>query len=735
MSLLKAGLRTSLRWLLQKLFRLEVRGQWSFPGERHIIIANHESLLDGVLLATTMPRDAAFVVNSEIAANPLFKVILSLVDYVPIDPSRPLSMKRILTKVAEGRPVVIFPEGRITVTGSLMKIYDGAAMMALRSQAYLIPVRLDGPSETPFSYLKGLYPLRWFPKIRMSILEPRQMTMPDAPRAKERRRLAGLRMRQLMLDAAMRARPSQTLAQAFLTTMDRFGPKHELLEDIQLKPKNLGALLSSMLGLQLLLEPRTAPGEYVGVVLPNMVATVSVMLALSSRGRVVAMLNYTSGAEGLKAACKAANIRTIITSHAFLDKAKLHGTIEALTGIQLIYLEDLRGEITWQQKLEILKGRWEPERTLAYQDPYAPAVVLFTSGSEGAPKGVVHTHATLMANVAQIRAVADFHPRDKFMGALPLFHAFGLTASGIFPLVTGVPAFLYPNPLHYRVVPEMVYDRRCTVLFGTPTFLAGYARFAHSYDLATLRYVVSGAEKLSSAIRQTWLERFGIRIMEGYGVTECAPVVAVNTMMAYRAESVGQLMPHIETALEPVPGIEEPSTGVLHVKGPNVMAGYLKASNPGVLEPPHSEFAGAGWYNTGDVVHLDSEGFVFIRGRLKRFAKIAGEMVSLDIAERIARLISPQALHATLARLDEGRGEAIVLFTTDAKLTRAMLHQQAKQQGMHELAIPKDIRVLERLPLLGTGKINYVELKKLLEAEPTTMHDTLTTEEEVKVPA
>lgn len=714
MAWLRVALRETLRTLLKTFFRLEVHGKWEFPGDRHIIIANHQSFLDGVLLAAMMPKEAAFVVNSEIAANPLFKAVLSLVDYVPIDPTRPLSMKRILTKVSEGVPVVIFPEGRITVTGSLMKIYDGAAMMALRSRAYLIPVRLEGASETPLSRLKGLYPLHWFPKIVISVLSPRLVPLPDAPRAKERRRLAGVQLRSVMLDAAMVGRHQETLMQGFLRTFRRFGPDHELLEDIHFQPKTLKDILTMTLGLQRLLEPHLTQRETVGIMLPNMVSTVTTLLALSCRGRVAAMLNYTSGIEGLRSACKAANIHTIISSHAFLEKAKLHGTIEALEGIKVIYLESLKGQLTWQDKWELALTRRNPERIMVHQDVNEPAVVLFTSGSEGAPKGVVHTHNSLMANITQIATIADFTPRDKFMGALPLFHGFGLTMSGLFPLMSGVPAFLYPNPLHYRIVPEMVYDKLCTVLCATPTFLSGYARFAHPYDLARLRYVVSGAEKLSEAIRETWQTRYGIRIMEGYGVTECAPVVAVNTLMTYRQDSVGQLLPQMEAVLEPVLGVDEPNTGILHVRGPNVMRGYLRISQPGIIELTHSEYLGDGWYNTGDIVHIDPEGYIFIRGRLKRFAKIGGEMVSLDICERLAKKLSPQKQHASLARPDESKGEALVLFTTDAQLDRAKLLQQARLDGVSELAVPRDIRLLEALPILGTGKTNYQALKQLI---------------------
>jgi acyl-[acyl-carrier-protein]-phospholipid O-acyltransferase/long-chain-fatty-acid--[acyl-carrier-protein] ligase len=488
-----------------------------------------------------------------------------------------------------------------------------------------------------------------------------------------------------------------------------------VVEDLRQVEYSYRDLLKAALALGRLAGRLTRPGEKVGLLLPNLMPTLALFLGLTALKRVPAMLNYTAGVDGMQTACTAAEVRTLITSRAFVEQAKLADKLAALQGLErIVYLEDLRAQMTVLDKLWLLGwALWFPRQVEIAATPEDAAVVLFTSGSEGKPKGVVLSHRAILANIAQIRAIIDFTIDDRVLNVLPVFHSFGLTAGTLLPVLTGASLFLYPSPLHYRVIPELAYDRGCTVMFGTSTFLGNYARFAHPYDFYRLRYVVAGAEKLALPVRDQWFEKFGIRILEGYGATETAPVIAVNTPMAFRSGTVGQFLPGLEYRLQAVPGIER--GGALHVRGPNVMSGYLKADKPGVLQEPESDI-GAGWYETGDIVEVDDDGFVRIVGRIKRFAKVAGEMISLEAVEKLAFAASPAAQHAASSQPDAGKGEALVLFTTDADLARAALQSAAQQLGMPELAVPRKIVRIDVLPLLGTGKTDYVTLKRMAEA-------------------
>lgn len=708
-------LRPLLRGLARLLFRVDIRFRQSdFSHERLLIVANHESFLDGLLLGLFLPIDPVFVVHTSIANSFWFRILLSQVDYLAVDPTSPMAMKKVIRLIESGRPVVIFPEGRITLTGSLMKVYDGPAFVAAKTGATVIPVRLDGASRSYFSRLSGRHPKEIFPKIRLTVLPEAHFPMPEAATAKLRRRKAGEQMRRLMQEMIFASRPEQTIYTALCDAAEIFGRGRRPFEDVKQIEYSYTDLLKMALILARQVERMTKAGERVGLLLPNLVPTLGLIFGLSARRRVPAMLNYTAGVDAMQAACDGAEIRTIVTSRAFVEQGKLTDKLAGLKGVQVHCLEDIREQIGLGDKLWLMLYAIHFPRAFELKtSPEEAAVVLFTSGSEGKPKGVVLPHRAILANIAQIRAVIDFSVYDKVLNALPIFHSFGLTAGALLPVLNGASLFLYPSPLHYRVIPELAYDRGCTVLFGTSTFLANYAKFANPYDFYRLRYVVAGAEKLSEAVRSQWFEKFGLRIFEGYGATETAPVIAVNTPMAYKTGTVGNLLPGIEHRLLSVPGIEH--GGILHVRGPNVMSGYLKADQPGVLQPPFSEL-GDGWYETGDVVQIDDEGFVKIVGRVKRFAKIAGEMVSLEVAEKVATATSPDKAHAVSSQPDASKGEALVLFTTDGELTRELLAGKARELGVPELAVPRKIQRVEALPLLGTGKVDYVTLKRLAEA-------------------
>ncbi len=582
-----------------------------------------------------------------------------------------------------------------------MKVYDGTAMIADKADAVVVPVRIEGAQRSHLSYLKnGEIKRSWFPKVTISILPPVKLPVDQALKGKARRNAAGAALQDVMINAMVQnAMLDQTLFEGLGHAYRDRDTGKPIIEDA------LGTKLTYrklILGAQVLsrkLEQGTVVGENVGVLLPNSAGVAVVFMALQTIGRVPAMLNFSAGPVNVLAAMKAAQVKTVLTSQAFIEKGKLDKLIAAMAGqARVIYLEDVRAGISLTDKIAGFRAGIAPRVARHANDP---AVILFTSGSEGTPKGVVLSHRNILANAAQALARVDANANDKVFNVLPVFHSFGLTGGMMMPILGGIPIFMYPSPLHYRIVPELIYQTGATILFGTDTFLTGYARSAHAYDFRTLRLVIAGAEAVKERTRQVYMERYGIRILEGYGVTETAPVLAMNTPMANRQGTVGRISPLMEYRLDPVPGIEE--GGRLSVKGPNVMLGYLRAENPGVLEPLPE-----GWHDTGDIVTVDAQGFIAIKGRAKRFAKIAGEMVSLSAVETMASALWPQAMSVAVTLPDARKGERIVLLTTQKDADRAAMQRQAKSVGASELAVPADIRIVDKVPLLGTGKTDYV---------------------------
>ena len=702
-------LRDFLSVLLRVLYRLEVHGLENVAkaGPHPIIALNHVSFLDAAIALAVLEQEPIFAIDHGIAQRWWVKPFLRLTRAMPLDPTKPMATRTLINAVKGGETLIIFPEGRITVTGSLMKVYDGAGLIADKSDAMVVPVRLKGPEATPLSRLdRTQIRRRWFPKVTVTVCEPVKLTVDPDLKGKRRRIAAGAALYQIMSELVFRTTSTdRTVVQAVIAAANAYGRGRIAVEDPLAGALSYRKLLLGVAVLARKLAPRAGVGEAVGVMLPNANGAAVATLALMSAGRVPAMINFSAGIAGVRAACRAAKIAVIVTSRVFVDKARLEALVGGVSAdVRIIYLEDVRAQIGIIDKL---RGLLDAGRPLVARQPDDPAAILFTSGSEGTPKGVVLSHRNMLANAAQAEARIDFGRSDKVFNVLPLFHSFGLTVGLILPLVSGVRVYLYPSPLHYRIVPEMIYGVNATILFGTDTFLAGYARAAHPYDFRSLRYVLAGAEPVKEATRRTYMEKFGLRILEGYGVTETAPALALNTPMFNKFGTVGRILPGMEVRLEPVAGIE--AGGRLYVRGPNVMLGYLRAENPGVLERPPD-----GWHDTGDIVAIDADAFIAIKGRAKRFAKVGGEMISLAAIETLAADLWPDALSGCVTAPDARKGERIVLVTSQRDATRAAFASFAKAKGAHELMTPAEILVVEKLPLLGSGKIDTVALSQLV---------------------
>ncbi|MGX5801386.1 acyl-[ACP]--phospholipid O-acyltransferase [Bradyrhizobium sp. Arg314] len=695
--------------LFRAFLRLEVEGldNLKAAGKAPILALNHVSFLDGPLALTLTDEEPVFAIDYTIAQALWMKPFMKLARALPLNPAKPMSTRTLIKIVQGGDPLVIFPEGRITVTGGLMKVYDGAAMVADKTGSMVVPVRIEGLEKSYFSRLSSQHVRRrLFPKVKVTILEPVKLEVPQELKGRQRRAAAGSALYQVMSDLVFRTQDiNKTVLQKIIETANERGMKELAVQDPVTGTLSYGKLLTAAAVLGEKFEHLYAGQQTLGIMLPNANGSCATLLGVMSAGKVPAMINFTAGAANIVSACKAAEVRTVLTSRAFVEQAKLGPMVEEIgRSVDIVWLDDLRATIGLKDKLLGLLRRATPRVARKADDA---AAILFTSGSEGTPKGVVLTHRNILANAAQAASRIDFHSGDKVFNVLPIFHSFGMTAGTVLPLISGVPVYFYPSPLHYRIVPELIYASNATIIFGTDTFLAGYARSAHPYDFRSVRYCFAGAEPVKAATRTTYMEKFGLRILEGYGVTETAPVIAINTPMYNKSGSVGKIMPGMEYRLEPVPGVDE--GGRLYVRGPNVMAGYLRAENPGVIEP-----LADGWHDTGDVVTVDDAGFISIRGRAKRFAKIGGEMISLAAVEALAGELWRGSLSAVATLPDARKGEKLILITEASNATRAEFLAFAKANGAMDLMVPAEVRVVPKVPVLGSGKLDFAGVNRMV---------------------
>jgi acyl-[acyl-carrier-protein]-phospholipid O-acyltransferase/long-chain-fatty-acid--[acyl-carrier-protein] ligase len=712
-------LRRLCKLILDIFYRVDVHGIENLhkAGKRVVIVSNHISYLDAALLALYLPEQPIFAINIIVAKAWWIRPLLKIVKAHPIDTNNPMAIKNLIKELKNNKRIVIFPEGRISDNGKLMKMYAGPVMIADKGRAVILPVKIDGPEYTVFSERKDLPIKRLICKVKITILPCLNISeyLFDEDH-KVRLKKMSEKLYEIMSESAAKIRGNNhTIFSSVLEAAKVCGYNYPIMSDADNNVLTYRQIIakSFILGEQLLKKNKV--GSYVGLMMPNACATFVTFLAMQAKGMIPTMVNFTSGVGSIIAACHNVEVKIIYTSRKFVEKAALENLVEELSKeFEICFLEDVASQISLFAKIKGITSSFFP--SLIYNDVLNaimsdhPAVALFTSGTESAPKAVVLSHRNIASNASQVMSRLDFNFSDKMFNALPMFHCFGLGGS-IIAVTQGIKLFLYPSPLHYKIIPEVIYMNSPTIMFSTDTFLNGYAKFAHPYDFYSMRYIFSGAERLKSHTKELWQDKFGIRILEGYGATETSPVISVQTRLEYQNDTVGKILPGIEYKLIPVEGIEK--GGRLAVRGDNVMLGYIVKDSPGVIKKPFVEGLGEGWYDTGDIVNVDDRGFITILGRAKRFAKIGGEMVSLVLIEEVASDADPEAMYAAVNIDDSKKGEQIILFTTSKLVTKEKVLAEIRKVKISELCMPKSIIYLPELPVLATGKVNYREILRI----------------------
>jgi acyl-[acyl-carrier-protein]-phospholipid O-acyltransferase/long-chain-fatty-acid--[acyl-carrier-protein] ligase len=675
-------------------------------GERVLLTPHHASYIDPVLFGLFSPGRPIVVISPSLARMKWFGRVSGCFEYVVVDQNDAAALKQIDDLWRRSSFVVLFPEPEPTTNGILMKLSESVVAAVAKSGALVIPARATNTQFTRFSRMEGRLPRRVAPRVTLFCGEAVKI-LDSASGSKERRREAMLRledaMRDVMAESIWDKKP------IFDTLLDQrafWGRRRVMILEPDGSKMNWDGFITRIFIMESVIGGISSRGDRVGIMLPNTAITLAAIIAAQHSGREPAMLNYSMGARSLTVACGIAGVSRMLTSRRFVAEGKFAPLVESLedAGIKAVYVEDAVGSLSLRKKLGCLFSAFfaspTPDAGNAARDT---ALVLFTSGSEGAPKPVALSHLNIQANTAQVRTTLDFFETDVMLDVMPMFHSFGLCTGTFMPLSAGMPIAFYPTPLHYKKIPQYAYETRSTILLGTNAFLAGYAKNADVFDFFDMRYVVCGGDKLKESTAKLWVEKFGVRILEGYGVTEASPVVGVNRLGRYKFGSIGKPLPCVRASLEPVEGVS--GAGRLVISGPNIMRGYIQAD--GSILPP------GGGYDTGDIVSIDESGFITIEGRARRFAKIGGEMVSLAQIESAVQEVWPDEAQAVVSVPDEGRGEIIVLLSERASADREELRAALIRMGLPELVIPKKIIKTDSIPRIGVGKIDYQGAVKL----------------------
>jgi acyl-[acyl-carrier-protein]-phospholipid O-acyltransferase/long-chain-fatty-acid--[acyl-carrier-protein] ligase len=677
-----------------------------------MLLPNHVSWLDWLFLLANIDTSWRIVTSRQSAETSWVHRFIMVNRYTfPVDTDSPYAVKRMAEFLQTGGKLVLFPEGRLSRTGQLMKLFDGTGFLLFKTNAKIITCYLRGAHRLPYSPNRNRKKL--FPRVTAhysELIAPPKLT--DISTTKARLKLTRWlydTMAKQQFDVEMSLAPMNVYS-AILDTAREF-PNVIALEDASHRKLTYRRLLAGADAMAQEWRARWpgADNARIGVMLPASLAVPLTALSLWEAERIPTIFNFSTGVATMLACAQLSGVKYIVTSTIFLERAKLNVQPMKDAGIEFIYLEDVRAKLSAGAKFKsFLRVIFSPSSLVPHPSSET-AVVLFTSGSEGIPKGVELTHTNVMANIRQLLTVFDLNDTDRLFNTMPLFHSFGVIGMAL-PLIHGCYVFLYPSPLHYRVIPALIYDLDCTVFFGTNTFLNGYARKASAYDFRSLRLLVAAAEKLQEVTSNNWARQYGVRVLEAYGATECSPCVTVNTLINPRFGSAGRFLPGMDYKFEPVEGVAE--GGRLWVRGPNVMRGYLNPDANQKFQDGH------GWYDTGDIARADEDGYLYIMGRLKRFAKVSGEMVSLTAAEEALAGAFPQyGLRfqiAVLSKPDADRGETLVAVSNEQKLQLDEIRAAIKARGLSNLYVPKEVKFVRDIPKLGTGKVNHRELQRVL---------------------
>jgi acyl-[acyl-carrier-protein]-phospholipid O-acyltransferase / long-chain-fatty-acid--[acyl-carrier-protein] ligase len=720
-------LRLLLWFATHTLYRLDIFGRERVPAKGGaLLVPNHVSMADAVFLIASLDRPIRFLMFKGAYEHPLVKPFAKILRVIPIasdqGPREMIHSLREATQALQnGELVCIFPEGQLTRIGQMLPFRRGMERVMKGVDVPIIPVNLDGVWGSIFSFAGGRF-LWKFPRqlpypVRVTFGQP----LPPAATSTEARQA----VQDLGAQAfARRKRQMQTLPRSFIRTARRH-PFRFAMADGQTPRLNFLAVLARTLFLARRLRTHWHGQDMVGILLPPSIGGALVNLAAMIMAKVPVNLNYTAPNETLASCAKQCNLKTIISARAFLERVHVQPPAET------ILIEDLAKEPRSSERLAAgLAAALFPARALEKFAGSARstslddlATVIFSSGSTGEPKGVMLTHYNVGSNVEQLSQVFFLRPDDRIMGILPLFHSFGFTGTLCLPAVAGIGVVFHPNPLDSRVIGALIAKYSVTMLLATPTFLNAYTRRCTPEEFGSLRFVMAGAEKLPDRISTAFEDHFGIRPLEGYGCTECSPVVTVNTadfraasfrQVGAKRGSIGHPLPGITVkivdpdTLQPL-GINEP--GLLLVRGPNVMQGYL--NRPDKTE----EALRDGWYNTGDIATLDEEGFLRITDRLTRFSKIGGEMVPhIKIEDKLQELAgATEQMFVVTSVPDEKKGERLIVLHTlsDEQLEQCLAGLAKSDLPALWRPRPDQFLRIEQLPYLGTGKLDLRKAREL----------------------